>query len=74
MQLISYVPEPLEKSVLWTLSADLGDGYRAMRIVNNTRLNVDAFYSSDGRVDDGTIIGLWEWVHGENQQWKIIPY
>ncbi|XP_017254677.1 ricin B-like lectin R40G2 [Daucus carota subsp. sativus] len=74
VQLISYVPEPLDKSVLWTLSADLGDGYRAMRIVNNTRLNVDAFYSSDGRVDDGTIIGLWEWVHGENQQWKILSY
>ncbi|KAK1367347.1 hypothetical protein POM88_042908 [Heracleum sosnowskyi] len=74
VQLIPYDLDIHDESVLWTLGADLGDGYRAMRMVNNTRLNLDAFLNSDGRIDDGTIIGLWEWVKGENQQWKIIPY
>ena len=74
MQLIPYVPDVLDESVLWTLGADSGDGYRAMRMVNNIRLNIDAFLNSDGRVQDGTIIGLWEWLQGENQQWKIIPH
>ncbi|XP_074350417.1 ricin B-like lectin R40G2 isoform X2 [Apium graveolens] len=74
VQLIPYSPDKLDESVLWTLGADMGDGYRSMRMVNNTRLNLDAFLNSDGRVDDGTTIGLWEWSKGENQQWKIIPY
>ena len=51
------------------------DGYRAIRMINNIRLNVDAFH--DGKksgVHNGTIIGLWQWTEGDNQLWKIVPY
>lgn len=74
MQLIPYVPGILDESVLWTLSADLGDGYCAIRMASNTRLSVDAFKNSKGRIHDGTIIGLWEWLKGDNQRWKIVPH
>ncbi|WOG83041.1 hypothetical protein DCAR_0102215 [Daucus carota subsp. sativus] len=72
VELITYVPEAHDETVLWTLAEDLGDGYRAMRMVNNTLLNVDALH--DGSIHDGTSIGLWEWLHGENQLWKVVPH
>ncbi|OMP08987.1 hypothetical protein COLO4_05926 [Corchorus olitorius] len=61
-------------SILWGESTDLGDNYRAIRMINNIRLNLDAFRDDKSRVCNGAIIGLWEWNHGDNQQWKIVPY
>lgn len=76
MQLIDYNPNELDESVLWTLSTDLGDGYRTIRMVSDIRLNMDAFHgdANHGGVHDGTTIVLYEWLKGENQRWKIIPY
>ncbi|XP_047310216.1 ricin B-like lectin EULS3 isoform X2 [Impatiens glandulifera] len=76
VQLTPYVQNVLDESVLWTLSRDLGDGYRTIRMVNNIRLNVDAFNGDQkhGGVRDGTTIVLWEWKKGDNQRWKIAPY
>lgn len=76
MQLIPYNANVLDESILWTESKDLGDGYRAIRMVNNIRLNVDAFNGdkNHGGVHDGTKIVLWEWKKGDNQRWKIVPY
>ena len=76
VQLTPYNPDVLDESVLWTESKDLGDGYRTVRMVNNIRLNVDAFNGdkNHGGVYDGTTIVLWEWKKGDNQRWKIIPY
>ncbi|KDO45537.1 hypothetical protein CISIN_1g020220mg [Citrus sinensis] len=76
VQLIPYNPDVLDESVLWTESKDIGDGYRAVRMVNNIRLNVDAFHGDkkSGGVRDGTTIVLWEWNKGDNQRWRIVPY
>lgn len=76
VQLIPYNPDVLDESILWTESKDIGDGYRAVRMVNNIRLNVDAFHGDkkSGGVHDGTTIVLWEWNKGDNQRWKIAPY
>ncbi|XP_057485610.1 ricin B-like lectin EULS3 [Actinidia eriantha] len=76
VQLTPYNPDVLDESVLWTESKDLGDGYRTVRMVNNIRLNVDAFNGdkNHGGVYDGTTIVLWEWKKGDNQRWKIVPY
>ncbi|KAH9784348.1 Hydroxyproline-rich glycoprotein family protein [Citrus sinensis] len=76
VQLIPYNPDVLDESVLWTESKDIGDGYRAVRMVNNIRLNVDAFHGDkkSGGVHDGTTIVLWEWNKGDNQRWRIVPY
>ncbi|XP_010517241.1 PREDICTED: extensin-2 [Camelina sativa] len=76
VHLIRYDPDRLDESVLWTESKDLGDGYRTIRMINNTRLNVDAFHgdSKSGGVRDGTTIVLWDWNKGDNQRWKIFPF
>ncbi|XP_009790859.1 ricin B-like lectin R40G2 isoform X1 [Nicotiana tabacum] len=78
VQLTPYDPDVLDASVLWTESRDVSDGYRAVRMVNNIRLNLDAWNADKehGGVRDGTIVALWEWWKGDNrnQQWKIVPY
>lgn len=76
VQLIPYNPDVLDESILWTESKDLGDSYRTIRMVNNIRLNVDAFHGdkNHGGVHDGSTIVLWEWKKGDNQRWKIIPH
>ncbi|KAK3197951.1 hypothetical protein Dsin_021366 [Dipteronia sinensis] len=76
VQLIPYNPDVLDESVLWSESKDTGEGYRAIRMVNNTSLNMDAFNGNKkhGGVHDGTTVVLWKWGNGENQQWKIVPY
>jgi len=76
VQLIPYSADVLDESILWTESKDLGDSFRAIRMVNNIRLNVDAFHGDkkSGGVHDGTTIVLWQWNKGDNQLWKIIPY
>ncbi|XP_020218465.1 ricin B-like lectin R40G3 [Cajanus cajan] len=76
VRLIPYKSDYLDESILWTESRDLGDGHRTIRMVNNIRLNVDAFHGdkNSGGVHDGTSIVLWEWNKGDNQLWKIVPY
>ncbi|XP_022156229.1 ricin B-like lectin R40G3 [Momordica charantia] len=76
VQLISYNPNVLDESVLWTQSKEFGEGYRAIRMVNNIHLNVDAYHGDkySGGVHDGTQIVLWKWKEGDNQLWKIVPY
>ncbi|XP_061358301.1 ricin B-like lectin EULS3 [Gastrolobium bilobum] len=76
VRLLPYNPDYLDESILWTESRDLGDGHRAIRMVNNIQLNMDAYHGdkNSGGVRDGTTIVLWEWNKGENQRWKILPY
>ncbi|KAK9122515.1 hypothetical protein Sjap_012117 [Stephania japonica] len=76
VQLIPYNPDTLDESILWAESRDLGDGYRTIRMVNNIRLNLDAFNGDKehGGVHEGTYFVLWEWAKGANQRWKIVPY
>ncbi|EPS65740.1 stress responsive protein, partial [Genlisea aurea] len=75
VQLVPYDPKVLDESILWTESKDTGDGYRAIRMANNIRLNFDAFHGDKkhGGVHDGSIVVLWEWTKGDNQRWKIVP-
>ncbi|KAL5837547.1 hypothetical protein ACOSQ3_014716 [Xanthoceras sorbifolium] len=49
LQLKPYNPDVLDESILWTESKDLGDSYRAVRMVNNIRLNWDAFNAMEDR-------------------------
>lgn len=78
VQLKAYKGDVLDESLQWTQANELGEGFRAIRMANNPRLNMDAFLgdkkSGGGSVHDGTIINLWEWNNGINQYWKIIPY
>ena len=76
VRLIPFNPDYLDESILWTESHDTGEGFRCIRMVNNIRLNFDAFNGDKdhGGVHDGTTIVLWEWLKGKNQRWKITPY
>ncbi|VVB02682.1 unnamed protein product [Arabis nemorensis] len=44
VHLTRYDPDTLDESVLWTESKDMGEGYRTIRMVNNVRLNFDAYH------------------------------
>lgn len=74
--LAEYRPDTLDESILWSMSEDMGHGYRTLRQVNNIRLNMDAFHGDkkSGGIKDGNAIVLWEWKKGDNQLWKIVPY
>ncbi|PKA66964.1 hypothetical protein AXF42_Ash004454 [Apostasia shenzhenica] len=76
VRLVAFNPDYLDESILWTESHDTGEGFRCIRMVNNIRLNFDAFHGDKdhGGVHDGTTVVLWEWLKGKNQQWKITPY
>ncbi|XP_038990717.1 ricin B-like lectin R40C1 [Hibiscus syriacus] len=72
VQLVPYKPGVLDESLLWSASNEVSDGYKAMRMVNNISLNLDA-YIGNGSITDGTTVGVWEWNGGDNQIWKIEP-
>ncbi|KAK4707171.1 hypothetical protein R3W88_033310 [Solanum pinnatisectum] len=78
VQLTPYKPDVLDASILWTESRDVGDGYRAVRMVNNINLNLDAWNADKehGGVRNGTTVCLWEWWKGDNrnQHWKIVRF
>ncbi|GAV86164.1 RicinB_lectin_2 domain-containing protein, partial [Cephalotus follicularis] len=76
VQLIPYNPDVLDEAVLWSESKVLDDGYRAVRMINNIRLNLDAFHGDkkSGGVRFGTTVVLWQWNKGDNQRWKITPH
>jgi len=73
--LADYNHDKAEQSVLWTLSADVGNGYQCLRPVNNVNLNMDA-KAADGHVGgirDGNELILFEWKKQSNQKWKLQP-
>nr|ABF95726.1 expressed protein [Oryza sativa Japonica Group] len=76
VKLAPFNPEYPDESVLWTESGDVGKSFRCIRMLNNIRLNFDAFHGDKdhGGVHDGTTIVLWEWAKGDNQCWKILPW
>ncbi|KAL8245402.1 hypothetical protein R6Q59_011660 [Mikania micrantha] len=76
VQLVEYDPDKLDESVLWSQSKDLGDGFHAVRMVNNIKLNVDAWHGDKdhGGVRDGTNIYVYKWTKGDNQRWTTAPF
>ncbi|CAH9125077.1 unnamed protein product [Cuscuta epithymum] len=75
VRLVPYNPDILDESIMWSESKNTGEDYKTIRMVNNIRLNMDAFHGDKqhGGVRDGTPIVLWEWTKGDNQRWKILP-
>ncbi|VFQ67349.1 unnamed protein product [Cuscuta campestris] len=60
----------LDGSVLWTVAGEDGDEFKAIRMQNNVRLNMDALggVKESGGIRDGTVVGVWEWNGGDNQR------
>ncbi|RAL44148.1 hypothetical protein DM860_016394 [Cuscuta australis] len=59
----------LDGSVLWTVAGEDGDEFKAIRMQNSVRLNMDALggVKESGGIRDGTVVGVWEWNGGDNQ-------
>lgn len=73
--LADYNHNKLDESFLWTLSADVGNGFQCLRPVNNIHLNMDA-KAADGEVGgihDGNELILFSWKKQSNQKWKLEP-
>eukprot|EP00252_Welwitschia_mirabilis_P012604 TRINITY_DN2781_c0_g1_i1.p1 TRINITY_DN2781_c0_g1~~TRINITY_DN2781_c0_g1_i1.p1 ORF type:complete len:396 (-),score=100.20 TRINITY_DN2781_c0_g1_i1:431-1618(-) len=70
-----YLKGEMNEAVLWTQSADVGNGYKCIRPVHNIDLNLDAHHgdSEGGGIRDGTDVILFKWKKQENQKWKIHP-
>ncbi|PWA73051.1 hypothetical protein CTI12_AA264640 [Artemisia annua] len=71
IQLVEFNPDKFDVSVLWTWCSS-GNG--AMRVVNNTSLNLQACTREDGGVEDGTTVALWGWTAEANQMWATTPF
>lgn len=61
---------------MWTESEDVGDDFHCIRMASNIQLNFDAVHGGEDEsvVQDGTTIILFDWVEGDNQRWKIVPW
>jgi hypothetical protein len=70
-----YSKDELNEVVLWTQSDDVGNGYKCIRPVDNTDLNLDANHGDpeSGGIQDGTDLILFKWKKQDNQKWKILP-
>ncbi len=64
-----------DETILWSLSEDMGDGYRCIRMVNKITSNLDALQGDkkSGGIKDGTPVILFKWKKQENQIWKLTP-
>ncbi|XP_076943223.1 ricin B-like lectin R40G3 [Bidens hawaiensis] len=67
VQLTAYNPNALDMSVLWSMSRNPGDGYRAVRAASNIHLNVTA-HNSDTH---GQEVVFWDWNATDDQRWTI---
>ncbi|PHT93662.1 hypothetical protein T459_01544 [Capsicum annuum] len=79
VQLSSFDPNDLDASLLWTEGDDAGGGFRAVRMVSNINLNLDAWGADKedgGGISEGTGVAVYEWCEGENlnQLWRIEAY
>ncbi|XP_057856750.2 ricin B-like lectin R40G2 [Cryptomeria japonica] len=74
--LADYNHNKLDESLLWTLSADVGNGYQCLRPVNNIHLNMDAKQADGegGGIYDGNELILFSWKKQSNQKWKLQPF
>ncbi|XP_057856732.2 ricin B-like lectin R40G2 [Cryptomeria japonica] len=70
-----YSKEEVNEALLWTQSDDVGNGYKCIRPVDNTNLNLDANHGDQesGGIREGTDLILFKWKKHENQKWKIVP-
>eukprot|EP00246_Nothoceros_aenigmaticus_P015860 TRINITY_DN685_c0_g1_i2.p1 TRINITY_DN685_c0_g1~~TRINITY_DN685_c0_g1_i2.p1 ORF type:complete len:176 (-),score=25.28 TRINITY_DN685_c0_g1_i2:381-908(-) len=64
----------VDHSLLWTLSKDVGGGYKSIRPVGDTKLNLDADHADKehGGPKEHNRIILFKWNKQANQKWKII--
>lgn len=73
IELLPYDLEHVEDGILWTLSDDLGDGFRCIRSARNIQINMDGDCSRGG-IQQGTRLIVFSFNNQPNQKWKIEPF
>jgi hypothetical protein len=60
-----------EDELFWTESQDFGEGFRTIRMVSNTRLNLSVIRAENS--ENGFSLVLDTWHKKDNQLWKLFP-
>eukprot|EP00252_Welwitschia_mirabilis_P013992 TRINITY_DN3099_c0_g1_i4.p1 TRINITY_DN3099_c0_g1~~TRINITY_DN3099_c0_g1_i4.p1 ORF type:complete len:285 (+),score=-0.51 TRINITY_DN3099_c0_g1_i4:161-1015(+) len=74
-----YHPDDLNEAVLFTQSADVGNGYQCIRPVYDISLNLDAapdksYHKNHSvNISEGAEVSLTKWTKKESQKWRITP-
>lgn len=73
--LAGYEPNSHDESVLWTMSEDMGGGYRCIRLANKITRNLDVLRGDkkSGGVKEGSPVITFAWKKQDNQIWKMTP-
>nr|ABW73994.1 lectin 2 [Euonymus europaeus] len=73
VKLVTYNPNVVDESVLWSQADDRGDGYTAIRSLTNPASHLEAAPLNDWSYNGAIIMGG-VWIDAYNQQWKIEPH
>lgn len=73
--LAEYEPNGYDESVWWTMSEDMGHGYRCIRLANKITRNLDVLRGDkkSGGVKEGSPVITFAWKKQDNQIWKMTP-
>lgn len=73
--LAAYDPSGRDESVWWTMSEDMGQGYRCIRLAIKITRNLDVLRGDkkSGGVKQGSPVITFAWKKQDNQIWKMTP-
>jgi hypothetical protein len=73
--LAEYEPNGRDESVWWTMSEDMGQGYRCIRLATKISRNLDVLRGDkkSGGVKEGSPAITFAWKKQDNQIWKMTP-
>nr|CAB3467791.1 unnamed protein product [Digitaria exilis] len=80
VQLVPYDPHYMDKSLLWSKSGDINDGFHYIRMVDNIYRNLDICDKGDhdkyqSGVQDGTKVMVSHWCdEGDSQYWRMASW
>lgn len=80
VQLVPYDPHHMDKSLLWSKSGDIKDGFHYIRMVDNIYRNLDICDKGDhdkyqSGVQDGTKVMVSHWCdEGDSQYWRMASW
>ncbi|XP_038726437.1 ricin B-like lectin R40C1 [Tripterygium wilfordii] len=73
VRLVHFNPNcAVDRSLLWTKGVEGVEGNSPIWMFNNLDLAMDA-EAANTEAFDGTLIKMWDWNGGINQQWSIVP-
>jgi len=73
--LTQYEPNGLDDTIWWTMSEDMGQGYRCIRLATDITRNMDVLRGDkkSGGVKEGSPVITFAWKKQDNQIWKMAP-